>query len=303
MHACLVAVGLTTIFAGQDADVASLVASARQALGGDAALTAITSFTVDGSLQRSVAQMATTERFQISCLLPDRFLRESHRPMGNGPLANYEIVQYDGFDGVRGIRETASTAPFPMPPPPSSPTPPATTPDEMAAAREKQLNGYRRLFIEMATPMFVSLPSIYGLQLSRAGKEPLAKGQADVIEIKRADGAVWRLLIDDTTHLPAKLTWRAKPIVTMAVSSTMTMRRGDPSSARGDVPVLPSGDPTAGLSEVDWETTVGDYQTADGLTWPHRLTTTFGGKTWEDVRLGKFKINPKIDPKIFQRGR
>jgi hypothetical protein len=26
----------------------------------------------------------------------------------------------------------------------------------------------------------------------------------------------------------------------------------------------------------------------------------FDGKRWEETRLGKFKINPKIDPKTFQ---
>jgi len=31
------------------------------------------------------------------------------------------------------------------------------------------------------------------------------------------------------------------------------------------------------------------------------VTTTFDGKKWEDTRIGKYKINPKIDPKKFER--
>jgi hypothetical protein len=99
--------------------------------------------------------------------------------------------------------------------------------------------------------------------------------------------------------------WRAKPIVTYTSSGTMAMRPGDPSSARGVAmpPPPPSGDPAAGLADVDWELTFGDYRASNGLTWPHRFTTAFDGKTWEDVHLGDFKINPKIDPKIFERFR
>jgi hypothetical protein len=63
---------------------------------------------------------------------------------------------------------------------------------------------------------------------------------------------------------------------------------------------LPQGDPTAGLADVLWEIVFSDYKPADGLHWPHRMVTSAAGRKIEDLRLGKFKINPKIDPSVFK---
>jgi hypothetical protein len=54
------------------------------------------------------------------------------------------------------------------------------------------------------------------------------------------------------------LVWKAKPVVTFSTSSTLTTRmpvRGGQPVGRPvplPPPALPSGDPTAGLAEVEW---------------------------------------------------
>jgi hypothetical protein len=164
-------------------------------------------------------------------------------------------------------------------------------------------------------PLFIAAPASYGIELTAGGKVPLGKGQADAIDLKGPDIGNWRLLLDEKTHLPIKIVWKAKPIVmfstmmttTTTTTSTVTTRRGEPPVMPAAPPppppvmTMPVGDPSANLDPVDWEMTIGDYKVADGLNWPHRVTTTFDGKKWEDTRIGKYKINPKIDPKKFER--
>jgi hypothetical protein len=64
--------------------------------------------------------------------------------------------------------------------------------------------------------------------------------------------------------------------------------------------VIPAGDPTAGLPLVEHRMSLADCRTADGLTWPHRLIDRVQGQVAEDMKLGRFKINPKINPRTFK---
>ena len=46
-----------------------------------------------------------------------------------------------------------------------------------------------------------------------------------------------------------------------------------------------------------------DYEKRDGLNWPHRIKEVVAKVTVAEIRLGKFKINPKIDPNRFEPAR
>lgn len=210
-----------------------------------------------------------------------------------GPFS-FDITDYEGFNGDNTIRDTvAPNAPFPV----KIPGPEPTTQQEIDARRAKALDSVRRTFIELAAPLFVTLPSMYGLALTADGQTMVGSAPADVIVMTRADGVTWRLLLDAKTHLPIQLSWRAKPIVTFSTSSVVSSRGGPPPP-----PVtLPSGDPTAGLADVEWVMPIRDYRVVDGVNWPRRFTTTYDGKAWEDLRVSRYRLNPKIDPKIFDR--
>jgi hypothetical protein len=67
--------------------------------------------------------------------------------------------------------------------------------------------------------------------------------------------------------------------------------------------VIPPANPTAGLPLVEHQLSLGDYRTSDGLTWPHRLTDRVEGQVAEDIKLGKFRINPTINPRTFKPAR
>jgi hypothetical protein len=183
----------------QPRDASPLIASARQALGGDAALAAITSFSVTGTM----TQHARPERQQLR--------GHQVRPAGS--------------------------------------IPPSRAPDDGPPCR------------------LIQRP--------------------------------WRLFLDARTHLPVRLSWMARPIVTLSTTSVASVNERTGAVASGRPPGFPAGDPTSGMPDVPWEMTISDYRVADGLTWPHRMTTTVGADKYEELRLGRFRLNPAIDAKVF----
>lgn len=287
-------------------DVMAIVAAARQALGGEAALAAVHTLTIQGSLSRKLGPVATSESVETTVVLPDKFLRISRRLMSS-PISSYEITNYDGFDGDALISDIAApNATHPA----VIPGPPPATPEEADARRARLLDRKRQMFLMSMIPLLVAVPAPHSLEMTAAGKTSIPGGQADVIDMKRADGTVWRLLIDEKTHLPFQLMWKAKPIVTMTMTSTTVQRvvvgpTGATSASQGSMPdpvvSLPAGDPTASLPYVVWTMTIRDYKASEGLNWPRRFTTGYEGKDYEDLRVSRYRANQKVDLKIFDR--
>jgi hypothetical protein len=46
-----------------------------------------------------------------------------------------------------------------------------------------------------------------------------------------------------------------------------------------------------------------DFKVVDGLKWPHRFTRKVGDLFVQTTRVRKYKLNPKIDPKLFDPAR
>jgi hypothetical protein len=280
----------------QTQDALPLLAAARTALGGDAALSAITSFSVTGSMTRMVGVNASSS-VDVKCILPDRFLRVVHQTMDSGPLGSFTVTRYEGFNRADPLYQVvAPQAPVPFVIP-AGPAP--STPDELAAARLRQANAGKRLFVSLALPLFAASFDGHPLTFTAGGQVQSRAGTADAVVVKGPDGFEWRLLLDASSHLPVALTWMAKPIVTMSSTGTMTVNSRTGAVRSASPPILPAGDPTAGLPDVVWEMTISDYRQADGVNWPHRMATTIAGNNYEDLRLGRFRLNPSIDAKVF----
>jgi hypothetical protein len=218
------------------------------------------------------------------------------RSMAMGPMGTVERTETDGLNGADPIDEiVAPGAPFPV----VIPGPAPTTPEAIAAAKARRVDAKRRMFVELTLPMFAASFSASPLTFTLTGRVTLPGGPADEIEVRGENGLTWRLALDVSSHLPVRLSWMAMPIVTMSTSSTVTVRGGQVSPPTRPPP-FPSGDPTAGLAPVEWQMTIADYRVADGVNWPHRLTTSVAGNTHEDLRLGRYRLNPKIDLRIFR---
>src|SRR5205085_8995651 len=111
----------------------------------------------------------------------------------------------------------------------------------------------KRTLVQYVLPLFVASFAAYPLEFSAPAEATPTPTSGDFVEAKGADGSTWRLFMDATTHLPARISWMDKPFVTATTTATMRApvgSRGQPAGpptvvSRGPTP--PSGDPTIGL--------------------------------------------------------
>ena len=315
-----------------------MLAAARQAMGGEAALSGVTSILVTGSAARNLGRFVADQSVEIACQLPDQFVRTvSYNAVFGGPGdIRMILTTRDGFNGTSVIRERTSSGDLPAPPdiPPFGPPP---TAEEREARQRAAVMAQKGAFARLAFVLFAASHPSYPLEFSSAGPVTLPNGKtADAVDAKGPDGAVIRLLVDSTSHLPVMLVWSEKPVVLARQSEVVAVSRSGvvavprggtagagtppiaamptippPPPAQDDRSVppgtvlldgFPAGDPTAGLPLVEHSLSLTEYRLADGLTWPHRFVERVGGRVLEDLRLGKFKLNPKIPQSKFKPG-
>ena len=274
---------------------AALLATVRQALGGEAALTDVKSFDVKGTLTRTSGSGTRDEAIEFAADLPYRFVQVTESTSDLGPLGTARHRRREGFAYDRPIAESVDDSPVP---PPTVAAKAPTTPQEIADRDARQLISARRAFSVFVLPLFAQSPASCPMTFAAGGHVVGPSGPADIIDATGPDGFVHHLFVDATTHLIVGIAWMAKPVLSMTVASSAAMTsRG---LATAGAPLVLPAHPTANLPDVQWQLTIGDYRSANGLHWPHRLTTTFGGRKWEDVKLGAYRINGKVDESMFR---
>jgi hypothetical protein len=286
----------TTLYAGQSADPATVLASTRQALGGGIALDAVRSFAVEGRLTRDLGAIQTESDLELFYQAPDKFVRVERMSPRGAPI-DYVVTTRSGFNGDKYIRESDSTGPFPAQLPGSR-----TVPAEAVA-------GQRREALHYLLPLLGAGLAAYPLTFGVVSPEAVDGRPTLSVEARTPEGFVFRLLVDAAQSQPVQLRWFAKPMVVVSTSSRVVVV--EPSGAGGTnrfmppslpPPVLPTN-PTAGMADVEYRMAIGEYRSVSGLTWPTRFTTTAAGKKVEDVRLKVFKINPSIKETTFNASR
>jgi hypothetical protein len=286
--------GATTASAQAAArDATAVLRETRAALGGDAALDAVKAFTVSGTAARTADGFTKTLSLDLSVLLPDHYLNVRHDRDLAGPL-EIDITYFAGFRGDTLIRRTDSSIPFPTDPWPQVPA-------EIARRERTMLQAQRQEFARLALVLFGrSFPS-YDLQFGYVGTESADGRVVDMVDASSADGYRMRLLVDAATHLPSAVIYHAPREVTVAVQSTVTTK-GDRVVSQSSPGAVPAVDPN-GLPLVEHRVVPSDFKTQDGLTWPRRLTDTVSPREFSRIDFGKFRLNPKLDPKRFDVGR
>jgi len=268
-----------------DAQSSVALAAARQALGGDAKLSAVTSLTATGH--------NPSGDVEIAIQLPDKFMKKE----ASGIAAGMSFSRTSGFNGdglISGVE---------MPPMPAgmnvqiTTRRPQGTPDEIEADRKRSVLAAKQELARLALGLFAAGVPSYPLTFADAGQRAEAPGgPADVVDVTGADGFAARLYVARDTHLPAMLTWQGKEpvIVTM----------GGPGGARaeGGMVVMRGGPGTAADADrktVEFRLMYGDYRDVDGIKVPFRLERTVDGRPGEVLTLEKVRINPRIDPSKF----
>lgn len=287
-----VCAGLVTTLASS-ADPVLWLSQARTAMGGEVATEAVTSLRIRGALRRTIGSREIDMSWTLSWQAPDKLVIEEVQEMDMGPMApmgTRSVTRRNGFNGDRRINETLSD--IRMPPMPASPLPEATI-----VLRQKHAMA-RVLVALIASPGVIA--GTYALADAASAPPLFSPPGSTVVTMAGSGGEPLRLALDGQTHLPAMVSWINRPIVSFSTTSTAVV------SSRGDVirstppGTLPSGDPTAGMADVEYRMALTEYKLDKGVQWPRRLTTTIGDQPFEAVRVNRYEINPKINPRTFE---
>ena len=158
---------------GAPPDPAAILTAARDALGGEKALSAVKTIVATGRTQQVRGNNLVPIEFEIDVELPDKYVRKDEVPaQESGPSAA-------GFNGETLIQ--------------------AKTP------------AVKQDFARLMLAMFATSFSGYPLAFSYVGQAEAPQGRADVIEAKGAQNTTMRLFIARTTHLPILITWQTPP--------------------------------------------------------------------------------------------
>jgi len=256
----------------QSRDPAAILASARQAMGGDAKLAAVKSFTATGRTRQVRGDNLVPIEFELFAELPDKYLRKDEVPaQESGPTA----TGFNGEELVVDPPQVAPTAPAGAP---------APNPAVLDAARKARVTTVKQDFARLALGMFATSFPSYPLTYTYVGEAEAPQGKADVIDARGPNNFTLRLFINQQTHLPIMVTWQGAP------------------GGRGRGPV-PGGVPPGGggpPAPVENRLYFADYRETDGLQFPFRLRRAVGPDTIEETTFDRFKINPKIDPRRFE---
>jgi hypothetical protein len=283
----------------QARDAARVLAAAREALGGEAKLSAVKTLIANGRTRQVRGENLVPIEFEIQLELPDKYSRRDEFPaQDSGP----STAGFNGDDLVL----------IPRPPPPPSragAAPPS--PEQQQAAMRARLVAAKQDFARLILALFATSVSSFPLTFSYAAQAEAPQGKADVIDVNGPMNFAARLFVHAETHLPIMLTWQApagrgpsgappgEPPPGASPSagpppgappSGAVARGGPPSSA------APAGPPPA----VEQRLFFADYREVDGVKFPFRIRRAAGADTTEETTFDRFRINAKLDPRRFE---
>jgi hypothetical protein len=309
--ACVMVLTLAKTAAAQDAKATEILAGARKAIGGKT-LDALTSLSVEGAAQRNVGNFQMASNLELLVGLPDKYVKSE---TSKDPAVTMSSTT--GFNGDRPI--TSSMTPggggmfiriggpgMPMPGNTEKPTP------EQQAELDKQIvRSARQDISRLMLGWFAAAHPSMTMQYTYAGEAESPDGKAFIVDAKSADGFAARLFIDETTHLPLMLTYRAPQGRTVTVGApppggggragaaprpaSAEDRQRIEADAERQINQLQAQPPAM----VEYRLYFDDWRDEDGIKFPHSIRRAAAGTTVEEWTVSKVKVNPKIDPKKF----
>jgi hypothetical protein len=129
------------------------------------------------------------------------------------------------------------------------------------------------------------------------GEAESVEGKAFVIEAKNADGFAARLFIDEESHLPLMVTYKAA--LPRMVTQTMGAPAGGHAAAGAEVRRQTENALNQPPAMADYTVYFEEWRDADGVKFPSRMRRATDGSTVEEWSISKIKLNPKIDAKKF----
>ena len=166
----------------------AVVSAAREALGGESKLSAVTAFTATGRTRQIRGNNLVPIEFEINCQLPDKFVRKDEIP------AQDTDASVTGFVGDQLIL-------FPAPPARAGGPPPQ-------AVAQQRLGGIKQDFARLMLGVFAASFPPYPLTFKYLAEGDAPEGKADILDVAGPNNFSARLVIQRDTHLPVMLMWQ-----------------------------------------------------------------------------------------------
>ena len=292
---------LCSTLLGQPPDANQVLAGAREALGGEKTLSAVKSFVATGRTRQVRGNNLVPIEFEISCELPDKFVRKDEIPAQDTDLTMV------GFKGDELIQ-------FPLPRPGQGPgrgragdAPPgdragaAPAPNGGRAGgppeggrgmggnpAQQRLTTVKQDFVRLTLGAFATSFPVYPLTFKYAAQGEAPEGKADVLEVAGPANFSARLVVQRETRLPVMLMWQG-PAANVAPRPPGPPA---PDAAPGQAP--PQATP------VEHRIYYADFRDVGGMKWPFRIRRAVAGETIEETTFDRIRINVRIDPRKFE---
>ena len=299
---------------------AEILAAARKAIG-DKKLDGLRTFSVQSALQRNIQTMQVSSDVEILLDLPDKYLR-NETPSGGGMIT--AAGGTTGFNGDRPLQKLngggmpggGMVIRMGGPGALSSGDGDKPTPEQLAEMTKSMVRGSQTEASRLMLGWFAMAHPAVNAQYTFAGEAESPDGKAYVIDVKNADGFTARLFIDEETHLPLMVTYKAPQPRTMSAGGTtrqVTPTGGNPhavtvtSSMSDDDRKKAQAEIDKQIKELqrqpqvmaDYTVFFEDWRDADGVKFPFKMRRAMGSETTEEWTVSKVKVNPKVDPKRF----
>jgi hypothetical protein len=319
----------------QALNAAQVLAAAREALGGEKNLTSVRTFTAAGRTRQIRGNNVVPIEFEISCELPDKFVRRDEIP------AQETDITVTGFNRDDLIQ-------FPPPPPGPGraggpPAPPVGRVPEMPSPNagrgggapfadgrgrggsplspaQQRVAAVKQDFARLMLGMFAASFPSYPLTFRYAAQGEAPEGKADLLDVTGPGNFAARLVVQQDTHLPVMLMWQ------LPATNVIVRIPGQPLPdpvPPGAVIVEAQAPPANTASQEDrdqYATTVAnlrrqglvqakpveyrmyyaDFRDVNGVKWPFRIRRAIAGETIEETTFDRIRINAKIDPRKFE---
>lgn len=270
------------------------LAPMRAAIGGDAALAAIQTLSIEGS---ETTSGAGGQSLQVRIALPDKFIRVSTQYV-DSPLGQDQLTNTHGINGTELLGRVEGIRGMELPAYPDLAG--ATGADRVARVKQ-HFDEQRRRMLSWTLLLLGGANANPGFTVTAVSDTVMDGKAVHVFSLARWDGAPMQLAVDATTNLPWRLIWKGETPqrFTFTSDSQVAMRGGNVVSASKPTEPQLSGTSPGSVGEVEYTLTVDQFKTDRGMTWPRRLIQTIDGKRSSEVKVSKYVLNPKFGNDAF----
>ena len=280
-----------------DERAAKVLADARAALGGEAKLAAVKSFTTTGRTQRVQGNNLLPIEFEILVELPAKYLRKDEIPAQESDPTTI------GFNGSALVQ---IPPPAPPEPRPGMPAPPPGMFENML--KQRALTA-RQDFARLMLGMFATSFEAYPLTFKYIGQAEAPQGKAHVLEATGESDFKIKFFVHMETSLPVMVSWSAPASARATAGRPAPAGEATAGRPAAPAPAPASAEATAGRPSTQHPAPAAppenrlyfaDYRDVDGIKLPFRLRRGVGVNTTEETTFDRFRLNQKIDPRRFE---